>query len=61
MATQTQVSDAETFLPGLKIGDVEIDGGLAYLTLIAPHANVATCQLLIRIPEIKWIDEQERR
>lgn len=61
MATRAQQADAETFLPGLRVGEVTIDGGIAWVELIAPHANVVTCRIKLRIPEIEWIDEQERR
>jgi hypothetical protein len=60
MATELQREEARTFLRGLRVGDVDVDGGIAWLHLEAPQAHAEVCVVKVRIVEIEWCDEEGR-
>jgi len=60
MATEQQENEARTFLHGLRVAEVDVDGGIAWLHLEAPQAHAEVCVVKVRIVEIEWCDEEKR-
>lgn len=58
MATAIQQLEAERYLKGCRVTHVEIDGGLMYLHLTAPHANYEQAVVKVVIDDIRWVDDE---